>query len=137
MTRLPLALLVALALAGCAAPAANVATATPTPSVAAPTAEVPAGVPLTALGFTNAPATLTLPYGSTITQRTDAANNITAVISSPAGAKVLAHLRATLPTAGFTITADGGDSLLFTDGTWEGAFTISDGLSALTLRTDR
>jgi len=94
-------------------------------------------VSLTSLGFTHAPAGLSLPVGATLTERTDAANNITAVLSAPSGLDVLAHLRATLPAAGFQITADEGNSLLFTDGTWDGAFTVSGALSALTLRTDR
>lgn len=92
---------------------------------------------LTSLGFANAPAGISLPVGATISERTDSANNVTVVLTAPSGLEVLAHLRATLPSAGFDITADAGNSLLFTDGTWDGAFTISGALSALTLRTDR
>ncbi|WGT46478.1 hypothetical protein [Tessaracoccus lacteus] len=142
MPRLVLTLLTVLALAGCSASDPGATNTTPPVTTPAPAASPsattpPAGVSLTSLGFTHAPAGLSLPVGATLTERTDAANNITAVLSAPSGLDVLAHLRATLPAAGFAITADEGNSLLFTDGTWDGAFTVSGALSALTLRTDR
>ena len=62
---------------------------------------------------------------------------VTAVVVSPSGAEVAEHLRTALPAAGFTITADGADSLLFEGGAWQGAFTVNGEVAALSLRTDR
>lgn len=137
MLRRVLICLAAVVLTGCSSAAPAPSPSAPTDPAPSATVAAPAGIPLTALGFTNAPDGLSLPAGLTITQRTDSANNITVVMSEPAGAEVLEHLRAALPAAGFTIDADRSDSLLFHDATWQGAFTVSGELSALTLRTDR
>ena len=72
-----------------------------------------------------------------IRDRVDLESNITLTITSPARAELAAWLRRNLPAAGFEITADGQDSLLFKRGQWQGAFTVAGELSALTLRTDR
>lgn len=130
-----LAGLAALALAGCAAaPAAP--TAPPSAATVASTAP-DGGVLLRDAGFANAPAGFSVPASALITDRIDAANNVTATFSQPGGAEIAAYLREHLPAMGFTVTADGNDSLLFTDGHWDGAFTVSTDISALSLRTDR
>ena len=133
MRRAAAGLLVLLALSGCT---------TPPPQPATPevtwTARAPAdGVTLTQLGFRNGPAEFWLPSGVVIRDRVDLEANITVTITSPGGAELAAWLRRNLPAAGFEITADGQDSLLFRRGQWQGAFTLTAALSALSLRTDR
>lgn len=126
--------LVALLLAAC--------TATPHQPAPTPAPEVSATVPvggvsMRQLGFRYAPPGVSLPAGTRVVERVDLANNVTAVLDAPAGTSVAAWLRQHLPEAGFTITADGADSLLFHRMPWQGAFTVTDGLAAITLRTDR
>ncbi|HQD21483.1 MAG TPA: hypothetical protein PKY27_04425 [Arachnia sp.] len=135
MRRILLALAVVLVLTGCAG-APVVAPPSP-PARTAPAAAPEGGVFLTDLGFTNAPAGFSVPSSAILDQGTNAVNNITAIFTGPTGADTAAYLRAALPEVGFEITADGDDSLLFTDGAWRGAFTATGPLSALTLRTDR
>lgn len=135
MQRIGLALLGALALAGCsAAPAPPTPAPTPTMVVT----EVPdGGVLLSSLGYTHAPAAFSVPLGAEISDRIDAYNNVTAVFTAPPGQEVVEYLRANLPAMGFEITADRNQSMLFTDGHWQGAFTTSGSYAALSLRTDR
>lgn len=94
------------------------------------------GVRLVDLGFRNAPADFYVPASVVITERVDQSNNIVAVFSSPSGAELAAYLRANLPEQGWTITADGYDSLLFERGQLGGAFTVTGDVSALTIRSD-
>ena len=115
---------------------------TPPPSPPAPepsrSVQVPSdGVTLAQLGFRNGPGDLVLPAGLVIRDRVDLSTNVTLTIASPPGAEVAAWLRTNLPAAGFEITADGQDSLLFQRGAWQGAFTVTGDLSALSLRSDR
>lgn len=135
MHRILIGLLAALALAGCAG-APVVAPPSP-PARTAPAAAPDGGVFLTDIGFTHAPAGFSIPSSAIVDQGTNAANNITVVFTGPTGAETAAYLRAALPAVGFEITADGDDSLTFTDGAWQGAFTATGPLAALTLRTDR
>ena len=135
MRRNLLALAVVLVLAGCSG--APVSTPPSPPARTAPAAAPDGGVFLTDLGFTNAPAGVSIPASAILDQGTNAVNNITAVFTGPSSAETAAYLRAALPEVGFEVTADGDDSLLFTDGAWQGAFTATGPLSALTLRTDR
>ena len=58
-------------------------------------------------------------------------------MTSPDGLTVAAYYRRVLPELGFRITADERNSLLFEGGGYDGAFTVTDALSALSLRTDR
>lgn len=92
---------------------------------------------LSDLGFTNAPAGLSVPRGAEISDRVDSANNVTVVMTAPSGLEVADYLRSALPQLGFTITGDAQNSLTFEGGGYQGAFTTSRGYSALTLRTDR
>ena len=133
--RITLALVALLAVAGCSAAPGPA----PSPSVTleAPTQAPPDGVLLSDLGFTNAPPGFSVPRDAVIEERVDSANNITVVLSAPPGEDVAAYLRRHLPAMGFTITADAGGSLLFESAVHDGAFTLTDGLSALSLRTDR
>jgi len=133
MRRAAAGLLVLLALSGCTPPPPQPATPEVTWTASAPAD----GVTLTQLGFRNGPAEFWLPSGVVIRDRVDLEANITVTITSPGGAELAAWLRRNLPAAGFEITADGQDSLLFRRGQWQGAFTLTAALSALSLRTDR
>ena len=133
MRRAAAGLLVLLALSGCTTPPPQPATPEVTWTASAPAD----GVTLARLGFRNGPAEFWLPSGVVIRDRVDLEANITVTITSPGGAELAAWLRRNLPAAGFEITADGQDSLLFRRGQWQGAFTLTAALSALSLRTDR
>lgn len=133
MHRKLIALVALAALSGCSA--ATPVEPTPTASLTS-TAVPDGGEALRDLGFRNAPAGLSIPRGSAITERIDSANNATVILTSPDPLSVLSYLRSALPAAGFTITGDGQNSLLFEGGGWQGAFTVSSGYSALTVRTD-
>ena len=133
MRRTAAGLLALLALAGCTTPPPQPATPEVTWTADAPTD----GVTLTQPGVRNGPAEFWLPSGLVIRDRIDLESNITVTITSPGGAELAAWLRRNLPAAGFEITADGQDSLLFRRGQWQGAFTVTAELSALSLRTDR
>lgn len=134
MKRLVAAVAVVMLLAGCSA-----APIEPAPEVKQTwDVEVPDdGVTLAELGFQNAPEGVSVPRGTTITEKIDQGNNVTVVFTAPTGAELAGYLRRTLPAAGFEITEDGNNSLLFTRAPWQGAFTTSDGYSALSFRTDR
>ena len=133
MRRAAAGLLVLLALSGCTTPPPQPATPEVTWTASAPAD----GVTLTQLGFRNGPAEFWLPSGVVIRDRVDLEANITVTITSPGGAELAAWLRRNLPAAGFEIKADGQDSVLFRRGQWQGAFTLTAALSALSLRTDR
>lgn len=120
-------LLVLLALTGCGA-APSVEQPSPTPSVTA------SGLSLRESGFSHAPEAFTIPGNVAITRRVDQPNVVTALFSHDDGVAVLAHLTQQLPAMGFTIDRSGGDSLLFSNAGWDGAFTVSPDISGLTLR---
>jgi lipoprotein len=133
MVRRLAGLLAVIALAGCTTPPPELPGPEPRVSVSVPSD----GVTLAQLGFRNGPSALVLPAGMVIRDRVDLGTNVTMTITSPPGERIAAWLRQNLPAAGFEITADGQDSLLFHRGPWQGAFTVSGDLSALSLRTDR
>ena len=126
-------LLLVSAFSGCTTPPPQATTPEVTWTAVAPSD----GATLTQLGFRNGPTDFWLPEGLVIRDRVDLESNITLTITSPARAELAAWRRRNLPAAGFEITADGQDSLLFKRGQWQGAFTVAGELSALTLRTDR
>ena len=132
MIRCILAGLACLALAGCAAPAAQPALTQAPTSTSSPAG----GVALRGLGFRNAPADLYAPGGSSVAVVVDQTNNIVATFTEPDADALLAWWRSVLPPQGWTITADGGDSLLFERGDLRGAFTVTGDLAALTIRSD-
>ena len=109
----------------------------PTPSPTAEPTRPGGGVSLAELGFRNGPADIWLPEQVLIVERVDLANNVTVVMASPSGEELARWLREELPGAGYEITADGADSLLFSKEPWQGAFTVTGEYSALSLRTDR
>lgn len=135
MLRLALALTAALAVVGCAA--------APEPPPPAPTSTSTAttapegGALLSEWGYTHAPAGFSLPRETEITDRVDAYNNITAVFTAPSGEVMAEYLRAHLVDMGFEITADRNQSMLFTNGHWQGALTTNGPHAAISLRTDR
>ena len=90
---------------------------------------------MAALGWKNGPADrIFLPIGATIDRRVDQANVITAIGRPEMAAFVLSTLTETLPSYGWTITASGGGSLVFSDAQYDGAFTSDSSLWALTIR---
>ena len=133
MRRTVVGLLTLLALTGCTTPPPQ----TPTPEVTWSATAPTDGVTLTQLGFHNGPAEFWLPSGMVLRERIDLESNVTLIITSPTKVELVSWLRRNLPAAGFEITADGQDSLLFRRGQWQGAFTVTGELSALSLRTDR
>lgn len=135
MHRLLTGLVAVLALTGCAG-----AVSAPEPSAAPQltSSAVPEdGRSLRDLGFVNGPDGFSVPRDAAITDQIDSSNNITVVMTSPDGLTVAAYYRRVLPELGFRITADERNSLLFEGGGYDGAFTVSSGFSAVTLRTDR
>ncbi len=134
MIRRTLAAACCLLVVGCgAAPAASAPVTTP----ATISTFVPAdAVTLVSLGFTYAPADFYVPASAVLVESVNQSNNVVAVFSAPAGADLAAFLRSNLPAQGWTITADGNDSLLFDRGQLGGAFTVTGGLAALTIRSD-
>ena len=106
----------------------------PSSTVAAP---VPAdGVLLSSLGYSFAPGGFSVPTGSVITDRVDQQNTVVAVFTAPSGLDIAAYLRENVPLQGWTITADGNNSLLFERGEEHGAFTVTGAYAALALRWD-
>lgn len=123
-------------LTGCAA----ASPAAPPSASASPTVPYPSTAPtgtqtMSDLGWTHAPARrIVLPLGANIDVRVDQPNVITAVGNPAMSQLVLTTLTDTLPSYGWTITASGGGSLLFTDGSYDGAFTSDSTTWALTVR---
>ncbi|MDO5068023.1 MAG: hypothetical protein Q4D96_12150 [Propionibacteriaceae bacterium] len=95
------------------------------------------GVSLAGLGLGNGPRDVWLPSRVVIVEQVDLVNNVTLVLAEPAGEELASWLRQHLPAAGYEITADGQNSLLFHKEPWQGAFTVTGEYSALSLRTDR
>lgn len=137
LTRIIAAVAAALVLAGCSA--APVPSPSPSPMVseAAPLTVPSDGVSLRDLGFQHAPSGFSVPEGLSIVERVDAANNVTLIVRTDDGDRISDYLRQHLAAMGFTITADEGLSILFTNATHDGAFTVTGDVAALSLRTDR
>ena len=90
---------------------------------------------MAALGWTHRPAErVFLPEGVVITTRVDQPNVITAIGDASMADAVLKTLTDTLPRYGWTITASGGGSLVFSDAHDAGAFTSDPAVWALTVR---
>ena len=123
----------ALLLGGCSAAVSSTGTAS---SSASAIHAAPSGtVTMASLGWKNGPAErIVLPIGANIDRRVDQANVITAIGNSTMAESVRSTLVATLPSYGWTITASGGGSLVFSDAHYDGAFTSDSSLWALTIR---
>jgi hypothetical protein len=100
---------------------------------------------LAAFGFINGPVNeFSLPRGATLVSKVDQANNVTAVMSSPAPGEVADYLRRSLPAAGFVVTRDDREAMtvMFHGYGWSGGFTGttspsgSGGTSAVLLRPE-
>ena len=120
---------------GSTSPVPSPPTATPaeTPS---PSATL-AGLTLRQLGFENGPLDeISLPRDLVVSTAVDQPNVVTIVLARPSPQAVEAHLRATLPAAGFTIDAraDSGQAMTFEGHGWTGAFTGTGATSAIVLR---
>ncbi|SDD83526.1 hypothetical protein [Auraticoccus monumenti] len=131
--RLALGLLSVVLLAACsAAPPPDPA---PVPSPTAAAESVRPGVTLRSLGLTHGPVDdVTLPASVSVLERIDQENVITLLLAPEDGLPSAEHLAATLPGAGFEVTASVPGSLTFTSPEWDGAFTTSPEVSGLTLR---
>lgn len=142
-------LLVAVALAGCGASAdaggapGAVRTSVSSSAVASPSSAAstrPAasdGIEastLRAMGFRNGPGEFPLPADLIVDYQVDNPNNVTLVLDPSQDGQTYRFLRSRLGAAGYVISADRQQSLVFSGKGWEGAFTVSDGLAALTLR---
>lgn len=136
MSRAAAGLLLVAVLAGCSALPGD-GGATPSPVGSASVSAPADALSLRDLGFSNGPGDIWLPQQVVVVERVDLENNVTLVISEPSGAELAQWLRVHLLASGYEITADGQDSLLFSKESWQGAFTVTGGHSALSLRTDR
>lgn len=95
-------------------------------------------ISLVALGLTHGPVErVFVPRNAFVTARVDQATNVVVVLSYPDAAALAAFLRRTLPTNGFTLTADdpATRTLTFVGFGWTGTFTGSADSSALLLRS--
>ncbi len=93
------------------------------------------GVSLRQLGFSNGPVdAVFLPSSIVVTRRVDQVNVTTAFGLAADGSAVLAFLRRTLSNQIWTIDADHAEALLFHNQGYDGAYTVSPDLWALTLR---
>ncbi|MEL4505199.1 hypothetical protein AAEX63_13070 [Luteococcus sp. H138] len=120
-------------LAGCsAAPQAAVTSPTPGESVSVPAD----AVTLRDLLLNHGPSDFLLPGQSTVTSRIDQPNVVTLTFET-SQRKLLAGWLATRLPDGWQIDANANDSLLFHRNDWQGAFTCSEALCALTLRQQR
>jgi len=122
--------------AGSAKQVAGETTASAAGSVSGPArAEPPiGGVWLSELGFTHGPTGFSVPAETWVVISVDQPNTVALIIEPSQGAAMLAYLRANLAGMGFRITADRGDSLVFSNGTWAGAFTMTSRQAGVTLR---
>lgn len=149
MVRRSVVCVVALLLAGCGAANPQVDSSAPPaaePTIASqsspsgsstPIAPVTPidGVTLRDLGVWHGPVALVLPRRLEVDQRVDNPNNVTLVLDVSQGRSTYEFLRRSLGSGGFRITADGQQSLTFTGHGWDGAYTVSASVAALTLRT--
>ena len=134
MIRRLLAALCCLAVVGCSAAGTEPIEPAPTTSTVV---QVPDdGVLLSSLGYRNAPADFSVPATSIISDRVDQDNTVVAVFTAPSGLDMAAYLRANVPQQGWTITADGNNSLLFERGEAHGAFTVTGAFAAIAIRWD-
>lgn len=131
-------MLLALALAGCAAPAAP-AVAPPAPAASSPAAvRLPAdGVLLRDFGYQFGPLdAFSLPRTSVLSAAVDQADNVTLVLAAPSPGAVTTYLRRALPAAGFRVTAgaSSGTTLTFVGNGWAGSVTGSGDTTGVLLR---
>lgn len=131
MRRLVAGLVGILLLAGCASgqPAAVTSTGAARPSPTPPAG----GVTLHELLFNHGPRDFWLPAQTAVTSRIDQPNVVT-LTADPSQRRLLSGwLAGRLPT-GWQVDANANDSMLFHNPDWQGAFTCSDDVCALTLR---
>jgi hypothetical protein len=121
---------------GCSARSIDPGTTSSSSASASSVPSAPSGtVSMATLGWKNGPAArVFLPNSATIDRRVDQANVITAIGRPEMAATVLSTLTETLPTYGWTITAGHGGSLVFSDASYDGAFTSDASVWALTIR---
>lgn len=131
MTRLAAGLVGILLLAGCAAgqPAAVTSTGAARPSPTPPAG----GVTLRELLFNHGPQDFWLPEQTTPTSRIDQPNVVTLTTDPSQRTLLSGWLTGKLPT-GWQVDASANDSMLFHNPDWQGAFTCSTDVCALTLR---
>ncbi|GAB3714540.1 hypothetical protein [Mariniluteicoccus flavus] len=113
-------------------------TASPGPTRSPAPTPAQGGATLAQLGFANGPRDFALPAAVRVDQRVDQSNVVTLVMTAPAGAELARWVREQAYAGGWTVTADGGDAVVFhraeTQGPgWNAAFTGGDP-SGLTFR---
>lgn len=128
---LVLTLALAVGLVSCASPRQD---RSPLPSATQTARPAGTGPGLRELGFENGPSNVALPDGIVLEPSVDQPNVVTVFFNEPTPTVALARLRPSLQAAGFTITADGGGSLVFEGPEWTGGYTATGSLSALTFR---
>jgi hypothetical protein len=135
--RSAIALVVALfsaLLAGCSAgapvPEPPPSSASSTTSISTPTN----AKPLADFGYQYGPKDFYLPQSVQIAYQVDQENVVTALFAPDFSAELHSFLTENLAAMGYEIIASSPNSLLFQSPEWEGSFTASTDLSALTLR---
>jgi hypothetical protein len=123
---------------GCSAASSSDSSPAPRSASSARLPSIPSdGVSLAALGYLNGPIQqFSVPRTAVIVAKVDQPNNVAVVLSSPSPARVATYLRAALPAAGFTITADdpATKTMTFTGNGWSGSVTGDDRVAAVLLR---
>jgi len=130
----------AMTVVGCAAGSPGLVSPTSATTTTAPTAPA-GGVLLTEVGFpdrprffTNAPAAFSIPAGVQPVGGANLAELINVVFAGGDGPAVYAYLSANLAAMGCTVTASSADSIVWQEGDWDGAFTMTSAQAALSLR---
>jgi len=83
--------------------------------------------------FSHAPAGLSIPAGVTPVGGANMVERVNVVFAPEDGPVVYAYLIANLDAMGCRITASSPDSIVWNDGVWDGAFTMTSTQAAMTL----
>lgn len=123
------------AVGGCAASPLPAPTPSVSQTTAAPTPTLPpGGIFLTDLKFTNAPAGFSIPARTQPMHGYNIPDIIDVIFTGSDGPIVHDYLVANLASMGYTITAMSSDSIVWSNDSWDGAFTMTADRAGLTLR---
>lgn len=103
----------------------------PAPDASVTASVPPGGVSLRELGGEEGPVdAVTIPRGHQLRVSTFQVNVVNLVFTAPDAPELAQWFRDTLPDAGWQITTDTNDTLIFTGHGWDGVFTpMGDGAS--------